>query len=103
MPIDDSTIAALKAEHGEILHLETDYGEAIFRVAKPTEWQRFLDEVTDAEVRARALKTLVLQCVVHPERVEFERLIAARPGLVQTFGNELTSFCGLGRAAVRKK
>ncbi len=101
--IEDATLARLRSEHGDVLHLETDWGDAVFKVATPELWQRFNDEIADEQMRGRALRALVYGCRVYPDLPEFERLMRSRPGLIQGFGNEIVTFCGLGRAAVRKK
>jgi hypothetical protein len=103
MPIDETISEDLKAKHGDVLELETDWGDAAFRVATPGEWQRFNDEIADESTRPRALRTLVIACCVYPPRDEFEKLLTKRPGLTQGFGNQLTKHCGLGNEAVRKK
>jgi hypothetical protein len=102
-PIEPSTLAELKAKHGEVLHLETDVGDVVFKVAESKLWQRFIDELTDEESRSRAFIPLLHGCLVYPEKADFERILTARPGLTQTLGNQLSAFCGLEKAAARKK
>jgi hypothetical protein len=102
-PIDPSTLAELKAKHGDVLHLETDLGDVVFKVATPELWQRFIDEVSDEDQRPRAMAPLVYGCRVYPEKEEFDRILQRRPGLTQTLGNQLSAFCGLEKAAARKK
>jgi hypothetical protein len=101
------TKAELEAKHGKVLVLEVDIEEetytAAFRGANPAEWQRFLDETHDKERVSRATRALVVSCAVWPPEAEFGAMLKEKPGLVQSFGNELTDFCGSRRATVRKK
>jgi hypothetical protein len=102
--ISAEEIAALEAKHGgELLVCDSPYGTAVFREADPGEWQIFIDELADDRSKGVALRNLVTRCRVAPERAAFDAMIKRRPGLSQTFGNHLQSFCGLGQAEVRKK
>jgi hypothetical protein len=97
-------IEELEEKHGgDLLVLSTPFGDAAFRAAALPEWQRFTDEASDPASRGVAMRNLVNACCVAPERALFERMIARRPGLVQSFGNELIEFCGVIRVEVRKK
>ena len=101
--MNDATVSELEAKHGPILSLESEFGEAAFRVPTAVEWQRFIDELADAETRGRAARNLVVACRVHPSAEDFIALIGSRPGLVQAFGNQLTDFAGLKKVEIRKK
>jgi hypothetical protein len=104
MPIDEKKLAELKAQHGEVLSLETKAGEdVVFRMATPEEFDRFLVEHTDPQSRPAAFRTLCLVCAVYPERGEMAALLRAKPGIAMKLGDHLTDFCGLERDAVRKK
>lgn len=104
MPITQSELAELKAKHGEVLHLETKWGhDIVFRVATMEEYNRFLEEHVDPQTRVSATRTLIYTCAVYPEREEFDKVIRARPGLLNKLADELTTFCGADRDALRKK
>lgn len=100
--ITDETLQKLKAEHGSVLHLGNEFGEAVFRVPSDTEWQRFQDELADQETRGAAMKPLVIACCVYPEPPRFLDMIKRRPGLVATFGGEIVDFAGVKKVTVRK-
>ncbi len=103
MELTLDSITELEAKYGDIEVYESDFGSAAFRAASSKEWQRFLDEMNNDSLKSRALKHLVFACCVAPERAEFEKLIEARPGLVQGFGNQLVEFCGMHTVRVRKR
>lgn len=102
--ITEAELAGLQEKNkGEVVVFESEFGEAAFRPAEEKEWQRFIDELSDPDLKGRALRMLVIACCVWPERPRFEALVARRPGLIQSFGNELTELSGLKKAVVRKK
>jgi hypothetical protein len=101
--IPPEQIEELEQKHGDVLVLASPFGEAAFRVATMPEWQRFSDEATDAATRGIAMRNLVNACRVAPDHSVFQAMVTRRPGLVQTFGNELVEFCGITRVEVRKK
>lgn len=75
-------------------------GVAAFRVPKPAEWQRYREDVMSPEARVKlnAYRTLVLACCIYPPRPEFQSMVAARPGLVETFSGELVEHAGVASA-----
>jgi len=93
----------LVQKHGEVLVLGSDFGDVAFRIATRAEWQRMIDEQARDLTQGVALRNLVYSCRVWPEGPDFDRLIERAPGMVQSLGNELVEFCGLGRRLVRKK
>ena len=96
--------AELEGQHGELLVLETKYGDDVaFRVASPEEWSRFVQEQMEVATRAEAAWTLILVCCVFPQREEFVALLKRKPGLRGRFFDQLTDFCGAEKDAVRKK
>lgn len=105
MVISDDILKAVKEKHGGVeLHLFGNrHGQAVFRLPSEHEYQRFIDEQVNPETKGAAMKTLVISCAVYPEAAEFRSMIANRPGLVLTFGNELIQEAGLEAANVRKK
>lgn len=104
MPIDESTLAELKAKHGNILHVETKYGhEVVFRVATYEEFNRFLEQHGDVQTRVAAVKNLLFECTVYPDNEGLQRILREKPGLLSKLTDYLTDFCGLEKDAVRKK
>jgi len=101
--IGEDERADLEAKHPRLLVLETDFGDAAFRLPKEGEWDRFLEEHNVPETRATALKHVVHACRVWPEKPVFDRMIAQAPGLVTSMGNELIEHVGVLKTAVRKK
>lgn len=79
-------------------------GEAVICKA-PTrgEYRRFRSMYLDGAQRAMATETLLIGCVVHPDRGELGRLLERRPGLAETFGEKLIAWAGLGVEAYEKK
>lgn len=102
--IDDKTLAEIKKNHPGELHLLEHQGyEVVVRSPPPTEWKRFRSLISDEAQRSGALETLCRACIVYPEGQELTDLFIAKPGLNETFGNELTELAGLAKGATRKK
>lgn len=86
-PVDEHDLIA---EHGEVYRAEGRWGVAYFRPPREPEYGRFVSTVTrEAANLYNAQKTLVLDCLVHPSRGEFSRVIAERPGLVPRIAADL--------------
>lgn len=103
-PTDDIK-SKLEAEYGagKILHVKRLDEEAIFRRPNRHEWRRFLGELGDDDTKAMATERLVVLCCVYPAPEELDKILNDKPALAQSWGNELTSFAGLGRAEVLGK
>lgn len=90
------------AGKGEIMIVETDVKAcevAAFRIPTSAEWTRFkIAQKGESEDAAKSSKPLVICCCVYPDDAEFEAALDARPGLVDTFVNELVGHAGAGRA-----
>lgn len=97
------TIEQLKHEHGEV-HKLSALGETIV-VKTPTGpiFDRFKEYGSDPERRTMANVKLVGDCLVWPPRAEFDEMIRRRPGLTETFGNEVAEIGGLTRKVEREK
>ena len=96
-------ISELELQNPDVIVIDSPFGEAAFRPSTPEEWQRFLDEQANPDLKSRALNALVFTCRLAPDKPTFEAMIKRRPGLVQAFGNQLVDHCGLATAVVRKK
>lgn len=101
----DEIKSELEAKYGKekILHVKRVGEEAIFRRPSRDEWRRFLGELGDDDTKAMATERLVVLCCVYPSATELSAILDDKPALAQSWGNELTSFSGLGRAEVVKK
>jgi hypothetical protein len=78
-----------------------DDGETFaFRRPSSAEWMRYRSErVSDSTLaQVASLKTLCQACRVYPSMVEFMAAIDARPGLVESIGNELIQYAGAEKA-----
>jgi hypothetical protein len=101
-PIDEATIQALKAKHGEVHLVSAKSGEqVVLRVPSDSEWGSFID--LREKTGARALKWLVISSAVHPDAVEVRKLLEARPGLQQIFGARAMEVAGMAEEAELKK
>ena|ERR671925_1982074 len=103
MVIDEAQKTALEEEHGEVLVLETDFGDLAFRMPTTEEYNVFLDQIHDEELRTRATRTLLNVSLVAPDKDGLATILRKRPGLVSPLGNQLTEWAGLQKSAVRKK
>jgi hypothetical protein len=109
MEITDSNAAEIAAkvkadkQLPRVMLLSNKYGRAFFRPATAAEYQRLVDEQAKPELKTTALKRLVLACAVYPEGAEFAALLEAKPGLAQTFGNEIAADAGLFAETEKKE
>lgn len=103
--MDDQLIADLKAKYPDTeLHLlGNEFACVVVRVPSAAEFIRFTDDLSDATLKGIALRRLLRACVVHPNEKDYDAMVAARPGLVQTFGNELVEIAGVKAVTERKK
>lgn len=100
---DDATLQKLKVEHGNGLYLlEAGDHAIVARAPGRAVWKKFRATLT-TDRKADALELLVRDCVVHPTGAEFEAMLDERPGLAETFGNELADIAGAGDEAERQK
>lgn len=103
--MDDQLIADLKAKYpdAELHVIGNEFGRVVVRGPSEEEWARFTDEYVDPSLRRVATRTLLNACVVYPDAKAFQAMIAKRPGLANTFGNELAEIGGLKAVTERKK
>lgn len=94
--IDDQTLDALKAEHGDELHVLDAAGQTVVaKVPSRAEYQRFMATSSDKKKAEQALYNLAAGCIVHPPRAEWAAIADKRPGLPSTFASELLKLAGL--------
>lgn len=107
--LEQKLMAAKEAAGGgECLIVETDIvgAEALeFRVPNLAEWKRYRAESSDTNpaVKAGAATPLVFSCCIFPSRPEFERIVEAHPGIVETCIGELVEHAGAARAKKVRK
>lgn len=93
----------LKQAHGDIYVLTADEDQIVVRMPTIPEFDRFSQFVADETKASKALKQLVLDCLVHPSADDYKAMIARRPGLFLAFGKQLTKICGASVEAETKK
>lgn len=104
MSISESELGKLRADHGEILHLETKWGdEFVFRTATPEEYKRFQEEHADIQTRIAGTQTLLRSCVVYPSKDALDDFLRRKPGALWKLATPLSAHCGAEDDAVRKK
>lgn len=101
--IDPALLAKLKSEHGEVLHLESDWGDLVFRGATQEEYDRFMREHADTVTKPAGIRTLLTTCNVYPGEDELRTLLRQKPALALGLANKLTAFCGAREGAIREK
>jgi hypothetical protein len=104
--ITDEKITELKAAHpGRDLYLisQPAAGELVIKVPTLDEYQRFLDELNDADTKAHAARVLVFTAVVHPPAAEFRQLVERKPGIINPIADEIAVQAGLKAVTERKK
>ncbi len=100
---DSLDLSAFKAEHGDVVAVDTVKGPAVFRTPKESEYARYMTMLLDAKERASAGKALCLMAVVLPSRQVFGEWIAAKPGIVITCTNAVLELAGVDTEAAVKK
>jgi hypothetical protein len=94
----------LKAKWGEVHLIGNEYGLAAFRLPNVREYQKFRDELAAGpQYRALAGRNLVTSCRVWPDKPAYEAMVAAHPGIVETFSGELIELAGAKAASVVRK
>lgn len=80
-------------------------GDQLVCKSPGVEWTRYMAEQEGKPYPARltAGKVCITMCAVHPPRADVERMLAERPGLVQTFIGELGEIAGATNKASHRK
>ena len=93
--VEETTIEALKREHGEV-HVATVLGhDFVFRVPTMPECERFQDTVArDKSKGVRAVAQLVLDALVYPDKATYAEVVKSRPMLPTTLGGEVLKIAG---------
>jgi hypothetical protein len=97
--------AKLKEAHpgAELHRLSNEYAEVVVKVPSFEVYQKFLDQLAEPSAKTHAPRLLLMACLVHPPEAEFRALIQTRPGVVQSFANDLVELAGLKAVTDRKK
>jgi hypothetical protein len=92
--IDKTTLEELKAKHGEVLCLKAGDSEAVFRRISRVLYKKFTKLISDPAKRDEALDQLARDCLIHPEKVAFEEMLAAKPFHAMRFAEALLKDAG---------
>lgn len=77
--------------------------EILVKAPNDGEWKRFREMQTDDAKRPHAPRQLVIGCILEPPSAEFSQMLTTRPGLAETFANDLVEIAGVSRANTRRK
>lgn len=102
--MDDAKLNELKAKHGELFELRAEQTGEVVVVKRPNEvlWKRFRAQMMDPGKKAFAPESLLLDCIVHPERAEVSAMLSRMPGLVEVFAAELATLGGATQTVEKK-
>lgn len=84
MAIDPSKLEELRAKHPRLRVVEhADVGSIVVRPPTRQEYRKYkiLAVSDDKQENAIAQETLILDCVIHPTREDFVKLLDTYPGL----------------------
>lgn len=102
MTLSEDVIEKLKAEHGELTQLTHGPDEVIVRTPNRAQWKRFRAQIGNEKRRDDALELLLRDCVVHPEKADFDAMLDRRPGLAETFGAQVVELAGAVKEPEKK-
>jgi hypothetical protein len=100
--IDEATVEKLKAEHGELHLLRASGAEVVVKPPSRAQWKRFRAYVADERRRPDAVESLLRDCVVYPDAAALDGILEKRPGLAETFGNQVVELAGASGEAEKK-
>lgn len=92
------TIDSLKAKHGELRKFCLERGGQPFVVRGPSEgeFQRAMDKIADGGRRkVEAIAEIGEACIVFPPSDEVAKIVASKPGVLFTAGNEAMQIAGV--------
>lgn len=101
--MDQSLIDKLRSEHEDCKLIKTNGLEIVVRRPRRGEYKRFMKAVSNERDKADAIETLVLDCVVHPPRAEFDKLLDKLPALCEELGEHVLELAGLSGKAQAEK
>lgn len=105
---DDEVIAKLEDELGPIGRaigvVRTDLGAVVLRRADPVAYKKFSDLMARENPKQHELAApMVMPCVKHPSRAEFDRMIEEQPHILIRCANVLTELAGFRAQEVAGK
>ena len=100
--LSDEILQPLKAKYDSIYVREAAGETVVLRCPNRPEWKAFQLKLADAKKHVEAVEWILRQCVVYPSAEEVDAMFNRRPGLVATFGAELSEITGAA-ASVEKK
>lgn len=106
--IDDAAIARLEEEHGPdgkaIEVIRTDLGVVVVKRAPGPAFKRFQDMMSRENPKRHELTdTLVRPNLLHPEKEEFDRMLALQPHILIRAGNAIARLAGVREEEVAGK
>ncbi len=104
MEFSDEQIAAVKAKYPGKIHV-VSIGDDQYYFRKPSipEFESFIKTSHDEETRHTALRTLVLDTIVLPDRKAFLAELEEFPGLYLGISGKVLDLCTKGKASDAKK
>jgi hypothetical protein len=104
MALKEEQIAALKAEHGVLIGIESDAGYLVFKKPSRALWSEFTDKLShDRDSRAAAFRRVALACGVYPSADALAAIFEEYPGIPPAVTDELSKLIGLGKEFEVKK
>jgi hypothetical protein len=107
--IDAKLLAELRQKHpdAELHRLGGTTELVVVKTPSAEAWDAMQDRVLDPKTtsagKRAAAHNLLVSCLVHPDRGSFTALLDKRPGLLQTFANQLSGIAGVDNDAVPEK
>lgn len=90
-----------RGQHGELVILTASGEVAALRRPSRAEYQRFKKHRVDERYRTTALERMVEQCMLLPAPADFEKVLAKKPVLADSFGEKLLQECGMEEAEAK--
>lgn len=98
-------IDELKSLHGELRKFSLERNGQAFVVRGPSnpEYERAIDKIGEGgRRRTEAVSELGQACIVFPDAAEVARIVATKPGVLMTAGNEALVIAGITDAFSEK-
>src|SRR5438105_12091413 len=103
--VDEKVVEELRIKHGEVVLLrDPETGsEVVARKPPRAAYKRFRSMAFDPKKQADAAEALMVDCVVHPSRDEWNALLEEYPALAETFAPEVLKLAGASQSVDAKK
>lgn len=97
-------INELKDEHGPLQLITTDEDDSIIaKIPSKAVYDKYKTALFDERKRVRANEMLVRDCLVYPDRPDFNAMIETKPALIETFSTKLLELAGARETVEAKK